>query len=150
VRPGDERNRSLIYSIAEPVDTDMTGLEIYVAEGIISALGVYHHILKGKTGGNALVVASGGKGLLNPIDATLSRGLVSLRGVTICADSDVPVEYLISMIRKHPLAKLFKFRVLYNRLEEDFGVKGEMVSPVMTRINIGVRDGNHAETTRRA
>lgn len=115
------------YTVKSKVDLMTPVLNVHVAEGILDIIGVHRHIFDGKILKNHVFVAVNGKGF-NHIFQHLSRlGFLNFN-IEIYSDSDVELGFYKYMKSQSILLRDTKIKIIYNKLEKDYGVHADRIS----------------------
>jgi hypothetical protein len=123
--PSEESKR--FYTINSQIDLMNPVLNVHVAEGVLDIVGVHQHLFNGKFLKDHVFMAVNGKGF-NRIFQYLSRlGFLNLN-VEIYSDADVNLNFYKYMKTESILLKDTRIKVLYNKLEKDYGVHADKIN----------------------
>lgn len=137
IRGEVDPNDTKIYTI--PTDIDIISPEptvINVAEGAFSILGVYFwtDIDRGAYR-NEIFCANCGTGYFNTISHLSKQYGLTDVVINIFSDSEVKMrDYYKLYTRLKSEIRIREFKVIYNTLKEDFGHKGENISPSISTL----------------
>lgn len=123
------------YIIPNKIEMMCNTLKLNITEGIFDILGVYHHVLNMERNDDTLNVAICGFSYLPAIEYILSLGFINIEfNLYIDADKIKEIKYTINRLKDNPFIKRSKFRVYYNGLNKDFGIRKETIDVKEMRV----------------
>jgi hypothetical protein len=97
-----------------------------MTEGVIDLYGVYFNLFNQKSDGKTLYISANGKGYGFVLKYIAKLGFLDMN-IEFYADSEVDISYFKYIKRNTEFLKDNRIKILYNKKDEDFGVKKENI-----------------------
>jgi hypothetical protein len=119
-------NTNKFYVIPNKIDVLSESINIKITEGVIDLYGVYFNLFNQKSDGRTLYISANGKGYGFVLKYIAKLGFLDMN-IEFYADSEVDISYFKYIKRNTEFLKDNRIKILYNKKDEDFGVKKENI-----------------------